>query len=211
MILNSMKKKIIEKFLNYHNNRSSIIEKLFYIPEETIIYCRECTLTNYQINYCKILSIKSDNEQNQNILFKKLFMEEKISKEEKCNSCGKNTNCDIKKKFIQYPNILTVIIEEEQILKFNLINNLFIRNNDISYILHSFIEVNTNIVYYNNGNIWYKYIDNNKIEQCNNIKNIKPIVLFYRSTNIYNNQNNQNIILNNNMNMNINNINNMNI
>ena len=117
MILNSMKKKIIEKFLNYHNNRSSIIEKLFYIPEETIIYCRECTLTNYQINYCKILSIKSDNEQN--ILFKKLFMGEKISKEEKCSFCGKNTICDIKKKLIHYPSILTVVIEEK--LKFNLI------------------------------------------------------------------------------------------
>ena len=196
-------KKIIENFLNYHNNKSSIIEKLFYILEESAIYCRECKLTNYQINYCKILSIKSDNE-----LFKKLFMEEKISKVEKCNSCGKKLHCDIKKKIIQYPSILTVVIEEEQILKFNLINNLFIRNNNISYILNSFIEANTNIVYYNNGNIWYKYIDNNKIEQCINIQNIKPIVLFYWSTNIYNNQNNQNIVLNNNNMMNNNMVNN---
>ena len=122
-------------------------------------------------------------------------MGEKISKEEKCSFCGKNTICDIKKKLIHYPSILTVVIEEK--LKFNLINNIFIRNNNISYILHSFIEANTNIVYCNNENIWYKYIDNNKIEQCNNIQNIKPIVLFYWSTNIYNNQKKQNIILNN--------------
>ena len=199
----------------------SIIKKLFYCPLEIKKYCPYCTKTYYKYKYKKIILLKSIDNEKENLLFEKIFKSEGIEKRERCKLCYKESKCINFKQFIFYPKILIIVVNEDQIGKFNLKKE--IKNNEgISYELYCIIEANSNIVYYkNNFGFWLRFgVDNQKEE----IESKIPIVLFYRLMNIKNNMvinninnqirnnNNQNLMINNmnNMNfMNMNNINNM--
>ena len=85
---------------------------------------------------------------------------------------------------MDYPDILIVLLDGKQFKNFKLENNIYILCNngqDIIYYLISFIETDSNTVYIDEDNKWYKYIENNKIESAD-YKKKNPIVLFYKLT-----------------------------
>ena len=194
--------------------KGSIIKRLFYCPQEIYRYCLHCEKTYYKYKYKKIILLKSIDDKKENLLFEKIFKTEEISKEEECKLCNRKDQCIIYKTFISFPMILIIVIEDDQIGKLNIKQEI---KNDkgVLYELYCLIEANTNMVYYKNDyKIWLRFSDNKKED----IESKIPIILFYKLTNIINNNainnniNNQsknNNINNNNQNLMVNNMNNL--
>ena len=202
----------IDNFLKKFK-KGSIIQKLFFCPNLTRIYCIKCGKTLYKFNHYKYILIKSNNE---NLLSEKLFMPEEAQKNEKCFKCKYIIKSIVCKEIIDFPKILVVIITENQIGKCTLKNNLLLNNNQgIIYELKCFIEAYTNIVHFKKDGNWFNWNNNKNPE--NNIENINPIVLLYElidiKNNIINNTNNNQFIMdkqantNNNLDNNLSNIN----
>ena len=201
--------------------KGSIIKRLFYCPQEFNIFCTSCGKTFHKYQHSIIIVLKSIDIEKENLLQEKIFKAEEIQKKEKCRLCHEETDCLNSKKYISFPMILIIVIENDQIGKLNIEKEI---KNDkgISYELYSIIEANTNMVYFKNNQngLWFNYNDNKREE----IESKIPIVLFYKlfANNNQINNNNQNLIINNTNNMintndinginkkNLNNINNMN-
>ena len=178
---NKAKNKFLEK-----NKNGSIIKKLFLISIEEITYCNECYMSMYNFYNSKFLLIDLDKEEKEILLNEQIFKSENIQIKKKCSFCAeKTTNCIKKDKIFDYPEILIVLLDGKQFKNFKLENNIYILCNnsqDILYYLISFIESDTNIVYIDEKNKWYKYIENNNKEESKDYNKKNPIVLFYKLT-----------------------------
>ena len=180
-------------FMEKHN-KGNLIQKLFLIPIEEKIYCHKCGMSTYYFNYKKFILMKNPLQE---MLFQKVFHPIKItSKKGKiCNFCnGEETEYSIERKVIDYPEILIVIIEPNQINNYNLGLNAYITNGtNITYSLNKFIEFNTNTLYWidnkSNNKHCHKF-DKNKLGERELFDNKKPIVLFYNLIKIEVNKNN---------------------
>ena len=176
-------KKILKIFEEQHK-KISIINKLFFIAKEKIKDCSECSMTSYAFNYIKYILIELDKEVKEIKLENKLLSILEEKREEKCLMCsGKKTNSKIKEKVVIYPEILIVIIEGKKFKYFSFTNNIYIfknNNKDILYSLKCFIENDTNEVYFRNKDEWFKYLENNMIENSNDNLQKYPVVLFYK-------------------------------
>ena len=174
-----------EKFIKEHQN-PSIIEKLFFIQ-----ILREKNRNNIKTYICdnqKFLLIDLDKEEKKVKLSEKLFNLNSIK---------------IKKKILYFPKILVVLFEGKKIDNFHLKDNFIICKNRIFiYNLKSFIERETNFIFYKRNDIWYRndYNREEKFTNMDNINNIKPIVLFYalldqniNDNNIYTEENKNNM------------------
>ena len=177
-----------QKFLQQSQN-GSIFQKIFFIPQETKIFCTKCKVPSYKYEFIKFLLIKLEQEKGNISLNEKIFsMYSEKYKKEKCVFCGgTETICNIDKFFIGFPEILVVIIEgDNQFNKFDMKNNLCLfdkSKSNISYSLVHFIEHNTNIVYFNENEKWNKYINNSSSEKVEFIEKITPKILFYKKNN----------------------------
>ena len=115
-------KKAKEKFMKVYQN-AKLIQKFIQIPKEEIISCQICETSffNYKFNKFYYLNEKL----NSKCLSEKIFSPSKESEKTKCNFCnGKETICLIEKKIINYPNVLIVVIDNNQINSFSLQNNI---------------------------------------------------------------------------------------
>jgi len=199
-----------ELFLR-NNKKDSIIQNLFYCIKEKKISCLNCGLNVYKFTCFPFISIakkkKKKKRKIQDIIFEDINRKDKME----CNFCsGITTNCNIISKIIDFPKILIIILENDYILEFNLNDNLYIINDNISYSLICFIEnAHDHNVYFKKDNNWSKYDKNYDEQKIVTLNNIKPIVLFYEleKNNIDNhissyNKNNLNININNNFNNN---------
>jgi hypothetical protein len=123
------------------------------------------------------------NKENNEILLKdKIFKTQKINRNDKCKFCSKKNNKIVEESFIDFPKMLIVYLEGEEINKFSLSKSNFFPNDmvkNISYSLNIFIELNTNLVYFKIKNNWYNYTENSIFEQANYIEKKKPIILIY--------------------------------
>jgi len=172
--------------------KGSIIKRIFYCPQEIKKYCLHCEKTYYKYKYKKIILLKSIDDKKENLLFEKIFKTEEISKEEECKLCNRKDQCIIYKTFISFPMILIIVIEDDQIGKLNIKQEIK-NDKDVLYELYCLIEANTNMVYYKNDyKIWLRFSDNKKED----IESKIPIVLFYKLTNIINNNETNNNISN---------------
>ena len=167
---NKMLEKIKEQYMN-----SSFVQKLFFCVKETEKFCPKCQRLVYKYKLCKMILLKSIDETRENYLFEKLFVLKEKVKNERCKSCKEEFSFLYKKRYINLPKILVIVIENG---KLNLKNNFRLNNNEgIEYDLKCFIEENSNRLYYKNGNnLWYKFNEdiNEKF-----IENKTPIVLFF--------------------------------
>ena len=103
------------KFLKKYEN-AKIIQKYIQIPTEEIISCSFCGTSCYTFKYNKFFYLNETLNYN---LSEKIFHSNKENKLHYCNFCnGKKTNCFIENKFIDYPEVLIIIIENNQINKF---------------------------------------------------------------------------------------------
>ena len=156
---------------------------MFYIPKEINIYCTECNITTYNYIYLEFLLIELDKEDKEILLNEKIISKGQQNKREKCSFCGGNiTDCIVKEEFLDFPEILVVVIEGKYYHKFKLKNNIQISNNnkDIVYDLKCFIEANKNKVYFEKNNNWFKYNENNSLEKSKDYDKNNPVVLFYK-------------------------------
>ena len=195
------------------NKNGSIIQKLFYILKEKIIYCK-CNKITYDYNFDKFLLIDLNKENDKILLNNKLFKIQKMNKTDECKFCSKKNNKNVEESFIDFPNILIIYLKGEKLYNFSLSKSNYYPNNfirNVFYSLVAFIELNTNLVYFKIKNNWYNYNENDKLETAN-IEFKKPIILIYKLHNNENKQqktNSENIhlnsdkIYNNNDNMNI--------
>ena len=181
--------------------KGSIIKRLFYCPQEFNIFCTSCGKTFHKYQHSIIIVLKSIDIEKENLLQEKIFKAEEIQKKEKCRLCHEETDCLNSKKYISFPMILIIVIENDQIGKLNIEKEI---KNDkgISYELYSIIEANTNMVYFKNNQngLWFNYNDNKREE----IESKIPIVLFFKlfannnqinnNNQNYNNRNNNNYI-----------------
>jgi len=178
--------------------KGSIIKRLFYCPQEYNKFCTSCNKTFHIYQYSKIILLKSINPEKVNLLNEKIFKAEEIK--EKCPYCHEESGYFNSKKYISFPMILIIVIEEDQIGNLNMEKE--IKNDEgISYELYSIIEANTNMLYFKNNQngLWFKYNGNKREE----IESKIPIVLFYKLlANNHINNNNQNRIINNMNNLN---------
>ena len=176
-------KKVLNIFEEQHKN-ITIINKSFFIAKEKIKDCLECSMTTYNFNYIKYILIELDKEATEIKLENKLLSILKNKRKEKCPFCsGRKTNSNIKEKVVIYPEILIVIIEGKRFNNFSLSKNIDIlqnNNKDILYSLKCFIENDTNEVYYRDKDEWFKYTENNMIENGNDYLQKYPVVLFYQ-------------------------------
>ena len=188
-----------KKFMENHQNGNAI-QKLFLIPKESKIYCNRCKMKTYQFYYRNYILIRNGQ---QDTLKKIIFgsIKEQHLKAKICSSCnGQETECSIEKIVIDYPKWLIVIIEPDEVNNFNLDMNSIIVNKEknISYSLSRFIDAKTYSFYkINETNIKYcqKFNNQMKFDNPEELKNKKPIVLFYILINdVPTNMNNQNII-----------------
>ena len=174
-----------KKIFLENNKKTSIINQLFFILKEDIIFCNEYGMNIYNFYYSNFFLIDLDKEEKEILLTDKILSPENIQIKQKFNFySGKEIDCNKKIKIVDYPEILIVLLDGNQFNKFILENNIYIlcnNNQDILYYLISFIESGTNNVYFGKNNNWYKYIDQNKIES-QDYKNKNPIVLFYKLT-----------------------------
>jgi len=174
-----------KKIFLENNKKTSIINQLFFILKEDIIFCNEYGMNIYNFYYSNFFLIDLDKEEKEILLTDKILSPENIQIKQKFNFySGKEIDCNKKIKIVDYPEILIVLLDGNQFNKFILENNIYIlcnNNQDILYYLISFIESGTNNVYFEKNNNWYKYIDQNKIES-QDYKNKNPIVLFYKLT-----------------------------
>ena len=100
----------------------------------------------------------------------------------------KDNKCKIEIKINEIANILIIIINDN-IKNFQTETFLIDKNQEIYYKLCCFIEKDTNNVYVNKNNIWYKYNENYQEEKAKN-NEINPQLLFYELINNNNNMNN---------------------
>ena len=189
--------------------KSSIIKKIFFIPKEIIQYCPVSNMACYNFVFRKFILIELDKEIKDIKLNEKIFLSEE--KTEKvvchCSLCGgRKTDSIMKKKVLNCPEVLIVILEGKNYSIFNMKNNINILNinNTILYNLKCFIEAHKNDVYFESYGDWFKYANNN-VEIGNNYDMRNPAVLIYK----LNNNNNKNLkednVNNNNFNKNKNN------
>ena len=175
------KKNFLEK-----NKNTSIIKQLFFISKEDILFCSGCKMNIYNFYYSNYFLIDLDKEKKEVLLNDKFYASEDIQIKQKCNFCsGKELDCIKNEKIFDYPKILIVLLDGKQFQKFKLKNNIYIfcnNNQDILYYLISFIESDTNIVYFEKSTKWYKYIEKDKKEESRDYDKKSPIVLFYRLT-----------------------------
>ena len=163
------------------NKNGSIIQKLFYIPKEIKIKCK-CNKITYDYDFDKFLLIDLNKENNEILLKDKIFKTQKTNRNDKCKFCSKKNNKILEESFIDFPKMLIVYLEGEEINKFSLSKSNFFPNDmvkNISYSLTIFIELNTNLVYFKIKNNWYNYTENSIFEQANYIEKKKPIILIY--------------------------------
>ena len=148
--------------------------------------CNECKMSIYNFYYSKFFLIDLDKEVKEVLLNDKIFKSEYIQIKQKCSFCnGKITNSFKKEKILDYPEILIVLLDGKEFKNFKLENNTYILCNngqDIIYYLISFIETDSNTVYIDEDNKWYKYIENNNKIESTDYKKKNPIVLFYKLT-----------------------------
>ena len=182
----------LKKFMEKLKNKN-IIQKLFFIPKEEKICCKECGMNTFKFYYSKYILIQ--NPLNE-LLSKKIFMPEIENKLDKfCNFCnGQITNLTIEKKILDFPEILIVIISLSEVNNFQIRNNLFFTNGIVSYSLNKFIESTNNCLYCiddKNNMICHKYKETGyRFEEEEKTENKRPIVLFYKLINNPINQNN---------------------
>ena len=200
------KEEQLEAFKDQYKN-GSFIKRLFYCPQEINKYCLLCQKTFHKYKNNKIILMKFINTKIENILFDKIFKEKKILKKEICKICNRESECLNYKKYISYPKILIIVIEENQIGKLNIEKNIKNDDEGISYELYCFIEANTNMVYFKDDYGKWKRFTDNKEED---IERKIPIVFFYKLMDIKNNIIINNNEKNNNKDLMINNINKMN-
>jgi hypothetical protein len=128
--------------------------------------------------------MKFINTKNENFLFESIFKEKEILKKEICKICHRESECLNYKKYISYPKILIIVIEENQIGKLKIKTNIKNDDEGISYELYCFIEENTNMVYFKNDyGLWKRFTDSKEEVFERKI----PIVLFYKLMDIKNN------------------------
>ena len=190
----------LKKFMEKLNNKN-IIQKLFLIPKEEKISCKNCGMDTFKFYFGKYIII--ENPLNE-LLSKKIFTAENENKRDKfCNFCnGQTTDCAIERKTLDFPEILIVIISPSQVNNFNISENLIFTNGMISYSLNKFIESNNNCLYWIddiNTMICHKY-EITRLGAPEKISDKKPIVLFYNKfnnslNNLNINDNNQNNIV----------------
>ena len=202
-----IEEKGFKNFMENHQNGNAI-QKIFLIPKESKIYCFKCKMKTYQFYYRNYILIRNGQ---QDTLKKIIFdtINEHHNKIKICTSCnGKETECSVEKIVIGYPKWLIVIIEPNEVNNFNLEMNSIIVNNEkkISYSFSRFIDAKTYSFYkINETNIKYCQKFNNQMTFDNpeELKNKKPIVLFYNLINdVPINQNNiQNFPIQNNQNV----------
>jgi len=170
---NKMIEKIKEQYMN-----SSIIQKLFFCVKETQKFCPHCQHIIYKYKLCKMISLKSIDETNENFLFEKLFALKNKLKNGECKSCKKEIQLLNIKNIINLPKILVVILRENiQNRKLNLKKNFSLKYESIEYELKCFIEEKSNRLYYKRGNgLWYKFNEDNNEKF---VENKIPIVLFF--------------------------------
>ena len=139
-------KKGLKAFIEKHK-KCNIIQKLFLIPTENIIFCKKCWMKTFKFNYTKYIYIK--NLISDSICKKLFFPQNRIIKGNNCHFCnGRESECSIENKILDYPENLIVIIEPTQANNFNIRLNFIVTNgNTSSYSLNQFIESNTNILY----------------------------------------------------------------
>ena len=169
----------LKNFMELHN-KGNIIQKLFLIPKEETIICKHCNFKTYKFIYEQFILIK--NPLNE-LLFQKIFNPEIINKTGKmCSYCsGRITEYTIESKILNFPEIIIILIEPNQVNNFSLEHNLSITNGqNILYVLKQFIEANNNSLYLINNNNCQKVDENNRIGNYEDIKGKKPIVLFYQ-------------------------------
>ena len=108
---NKSKMKFLQKY-----ESAELIQKYIQIPTEEIISCSFCGTSCYTFKYNKFFYLNETLNYN---LSEKIFHSNKENKLHYCNFCnGKKTNCFIENKFIDYPEVLIIIIENNQINKF---------------------------------------------------------------------------------------------
>ena len=190
-------------FMQFHS-KGNTIQKLFLIPKQETIFCQFCKMKTYKFKYEKFIVIKNISKENLN---KKIFNPIKEDKFGKfcCYCNGNNTQCSIENKFIDYPEILIILLYSDN--NFSLEKNLSINNeeNNVLYSLKQFIEAKSNLLYIVQNNSCHVYEEKNNSGKTENIQGKNAVVLFYQlikknlhkvniqNNNINNNQNNQNI------------------
>ncbi len=182
-------------FMQFHS-KGNTIQKLFLIPKQETIFCQFCKVKTYKFKYEKFIKIKNITNENFNQKIFNPIKEDKFGKF--CCYCNGNiTQCSIENKFIDFPEILIILIEQNQII--SLEKNISIANeeNNISYSLKQFIESNSNLLYIVQNNCCQVYDEKNNFGKSENIQGKKAIVLFYQlikknlKKNILNNINSQ--------------------
>ena len=171
---NEMLEKIKEQYMN-----SSIVQKLFFCVKETEKFCSKCQRLVYKYKLCKMISLKSIDENKENCLFEKLFTQKVKLKNEKCKFCNKEIQLLNKTKIISLPKILVIVSENAQNGKLKLKKYFRLNNNNegIEYELKCFIEEKSNRLYYKKeNNLWYKF---NEDSNEKFIESKIPIVLFF--------------------------------
>lgn len=165
------------------NKNGSIVQKLFYIPQEQKIKCK-CKNITYNYFFEKFLLVDLNKETNEILLKDKIFTSKKMNKKESCNFCPQNNSKEVEEFFFDFPKILIVYLKGEKIHKFSLSSNFDVKDSikNASYSLASFIELNTNLVYFKLRNNWYYYNENYLLDKAN-IERKKPIILVYRLKN----------------------------
>ena len=173
----------VKAFMKKHN-KGNIIQKLLLIPKERKISCKKCGMNTCNFKYDKYVLIKNPTK---DLLFQKIFEVEngpkKIGRE--CSfCCGLQTEYSVEIKTLDFPKWLIVLIESNQVNNFNLGMNLLFTNpnGSLTYMLNMFIEANTNSFYKineTNTQVCHKF-NKKRFENPEELKNKKPIALFYR-------------------------------
>ena len=190
----------LKKFMEKLNNKN-IIQKLFLIPKEEKISCKNCGIDTFKFYFGKYIMIKNPINE---LLFQKVFQPESEAKRDKsCNFCnGQTTDFTFERKTLDFPEILIVIISPSQVNNFNISENLIFTNGMISYSLIKFIESTNNCLYFINdkNNMICHKCEITRLGAPEKILDKKPIVLFYNKfnnslNNLNINDNNQNNIV----------------
>ena len=165
-------------FMQFHS-KGNTIQKLFLIPKQETIFCQFCKMKTYKFKYEKFIVIKNISKENLN---KKIFNPIKEDKFGKfcCYCNGNNTQCSIENKFIDYPEILIILLYSDN--NFSLEKNLSLNDeeNNVLYSLKQFIEAKSNLLYIIQNNSCHVYEEKNNSGKTENIQGKNAIVLFYQ-------------------------------
>ena len=113
----------------------SIIQKYYFCCKLIENYCSKCQKSFYNYKLYKIIFLKSIDENKENFLYEKLFIQEEKTKSKQCQNCGKEINSLIHKNYINFPKILVIVVNENQNGKLSLKNNFILKNNQLFYFL----------------------------------------------------------------------------